>query len=261
MGGIPATASGSHGSGLFHKEVVMSNHTVQLQGVIDKLFQDVPRIKVLEAGCGSMSYLQLKDKASIVGIDISMRQLQRNAILDEAVHGDIMTHVFPPDSFDAIVCIDVLEHLDHPELALANFRTAVAPGGVLVLKLPNVFSIKGLLTKLSPHWFHVWVYRTLYKRKDAGRGETAPFKTYLKFAVSPPRLRKWCQQNQILVHYENYYESGYQRELKQRVGLFNRVAPLLEGVVRTLSFGKLTFERTEYVLVARKGASSSLQGA
>ena len=230
----------------------MSDHIIRLQTKVDEIFQHRQTIRVLEAGCGSMSFVDLKEKATIVGIDISLQQLQRNKSLHEAIHGDIMNYVFPPDSFDAIVCIDVLEHLDRPELALENFRAAVAAGGIVILKLPNVWSLKGLLTKLSPHWFHVWFYRTIYGRKDAGRGDTAPFKTFLKLAVGPPRLRRWCRDNRLGIVYEDYYESGYQKNLKKKLKVMGVISPILERIVRILSFGNLSFERTEYVLVFQK---------
>jgi 2-polyprenyl-3-methyl-5-hydroxy-6-metoxy-1,4-benzoquinol methylase len=40
--------------------------------------------------------------------------------------------------FDAIVCGDVLEHLAHPAPALRSLAEALAPGGVVVVSVPNV---------------------------------------------------------------------------------------------------------------------------
>jgi 2-polyprenyl-3-methyl-5-hydroxy-6-metoxy-1,4-benzoquinol methylase len=41
-------------------------------------------------------------------------------------------------AFDAIVCGDVLEHLAHPAPALRSLGLALAPGGVVVVSVPNV---------------------------------------------------------------------------------------------------------------------------
>ncbi len=43
-----------------------------------------------------------------------------------------------PEEFDAIVCADVLEHLRDPRGALAALRGALAPGGVVVISIPNI---------------------------------------------------------------------------------------------------------------------------
>ncbi|MGH7391354.1 MAG: class I SAM-dependent methyltransferase [Candidatus Rokuibacteriota bacterium] len=40
--------------------------------------------------------------------------------------------------FDVIVCADVLEHLVDPESALARLVTHLAPGGAVVVSIPNV---------------------------------------------------------------------------------------------------------------------------
>ena len=239
----------------------MSDHIQRLQRVVDDLFSAHTSLRVLEAGCGSMSFLDLKEKARIVGIDISLPQLQRNKLISESIHGDIMTHEFAPDDFDVIVCIDVLEHLDHPELALDSFQRAVAPGGIIVLKLPNVWSVKGLVTKLTPHRFHVWFYHTVYGRKDAGKEDTAPFKTHLKLNVGPGGLRRWCRRQGLDVLYEDYYESCYQQDLVKRFGWFGRVSSVMEALIRVLSCGRLSFLKTEYMLVARKPETSRRQAS
>ena len=53
----------------------------------------------------------------------------------------------PPLSrlFDYIICADVLEHLRDPLRMLGDFRTRLAPGGALILSLPN-----------SGHWYFRW---------------------------------------------------------------------------------------------------------
>ncbi len=147
----------------------------ELQGVMDRLFPGGALITVLEAGCGSATHVMLGDNVRIVGIDISEDQLARNSSLSQNIVGDIQTYDFDEESFDLIMCWDVLEHLTHPEKALKSFARAVKPGGVILLALPNVYSLKGLVTKFTPHWLHVWVYRNVFKSSTAGKPGYAPF--------------------------------------------------------------------------------------
>ena len=115
----------------------------ELQSVIGRFFSDGRSFEVLEAGCGSSRHIELGDRARIVGIDISEEQLARNDRLDRKILGDVQTHDFAPECFDLIVCWDVLEHLPEPERALRSFARASKAGGVILLALPNVFSLKG----------------------------------------------------------------------------------------------------------------------
>ena len=154
-------------------------------------------VHLLEAGCGSASNLRFDKKARVTGIDISRKQLERNALLDEKILGDVQRYEFPQDSFDAIICWDVLEHLPLPQLALRQFSRAVKPGGIVILKLPNVLSVKGLVTKFFPHWLHVLAYRYFYGEKDAGKEDTAPFKTFLRFSISARAIQRLCARDDL----------------------------------------------------------------
>ena len=118
------------------------------------------------------------------------KQLARNTVLHEKIVGDIQRYEFPPASFDAIICWDVLEHLSQPELALRQFARAIKPGGLAILGLPNVLSLKGLVTKCLPHTFHVLAYRYIWGIKNAGESDTLPFKTYLRLCISAGAIRK-----------------------------------------------------------------------
>ena len=161
-----------------------------LQTFLDRELFCRPSVRLLEAGCGSASNLNFGGQVRLVGIDISEKQLVRNTLLHEKIAGDIQSYEFPPNSFDAIICWDVLEHLSQPELALRQFAHAINPGGLVILKLPNVLSLKGLVTKFLPHTLHVLAYRYFYGEKNAGKNDTAPFKTYLRFCVSAGAIRK-----------------------------------------------------------------------
>jgi SAM-dependent methyltransferase len=188
-----------------------------LQTFLDKELRRFASLRVLEAGCGSASNLDFGQQVSLVGIDISAKQLARNTVLEEKITGDIQYYRFADQSFDAIICWDVLEHLPHPELALRQFAQAIRDGGYVILKLPNVLSVKGLLTKFLPHTFHILVYRYFHGNKDAGKNDTAPFKTYLRFCISAGAIRKQAAQIGLLTVYcqtEDVADFGWLRRKK-----------------------------------------------
>lgn len=154
---------------------------------------------ILEAGCGSTGWVKFRGLNHIVGIDISERQLERNQSLDVKIRGDIQFYDMPHSSYDVIVCWDVLEHLPRPSLALENFAKAVKKGGLIILALPNVTSLWGMMTKFTPHWFHVLFYRAVLGQQDAGRDDNPPFPTFLRWSLSPNRLKEFAQNRCLSV--------------------------------------------------------------
>jgi 2-polyprenyl-3-methyl-5-hydroxy-6-metoxy-1,4-benzoquinol methylase len=205
-------------------------------------------VRLLEAGCGSASKLNFPGQVQLVGIDISEKQLARNTVLHEKIAGDVQSYEFPLDSFDAIICWDVLEHLSQPELALRRFAHAIKPGGLVILKLPNVLSLKGLVTKFLPHTFHVLTYRYIYGKKNAGKNDTAPFKTYLRFRISAGAIRKKGAQLGLQTVYsatEDVADTWLQRK---RVLHFFYVT--LKKILLALSLGRIG--DSELIIVLKK---------
>jgi SAM-dependent methyltransferase len=58
-------------------------------------------------------------------------------------HQDIQSMTFPDASFDAILCIEVLEHVTNPFLAASEIVRTLRPGGRLFLTTPFLTSDQG----------------------------------------------------------------------------------------------------------------------
>lgn len=206
---------------------------------------------VLEAGCGSCSHFDLAGAHS-VGIDISASQLERNESLDERIQGDLQTHALESERFDAVVCWYVLEHLPRPDLALANMASALGAGGLLVLAVPRVLSVKGLVTKCSPHWFHVLVYRHLLGRETAGREGYPPFPTHLRWSMSPAGLRRFAREHGLEIELWHVFEDYTQRRLRDRHFLFRALYGALDTLLRLSTAGRASAYPSDLVTVLRK---------
>lgn len=230
----------------------MSVYMEPLREYVSGRMADRSSVRVLEAGCGSCSWLNVGDRARVTGIDISEKQLARNTLIDEAILGDLMSHRFTPGSFDLIVCADVLEHLDRPEAALRNMTDALAPGGLLLIRVPNALSWKGLVTKFTPHRFHVWVYRNVFGRPDAGTEDIGPFPTYMRMSMRPDALRDWCRNNGLAVGHDYYFEAPAQSKLRRKLGFLDALVKVVDGASRLASMGRVSIERTEYVIAMAK---------
>jgi SAM-dependent methyltransferase len=223
---------------------------IPIQAIIDQMGAN-QTLRVLEAGCGSSTNFRFPRSRS-VGIDISQEQLDRNTLLDEKILGDIETFPLESLSFDIIFCWDVLEHLERPEKALVNFARALRENGIIVLGGPVARSVKGAVTKYSPHWFHVLVYRHLQSNKNSGKPGYAPFKTVFKDSMSPPFLVRFARENQLLVEQHTLYEGPSQILLRKRQRLIDVGLCLLSLAIKILSFGRLDSSISDFVIVLRK---------
>lgn len=101
---------------------------------------------ILDCGCGDGLYtgaLARASRARIVALDRDPENLARTRERLPAgagvtlVHGDAQSIPFPDASFDAVIFTEVLEHVPDDRRALREVRRVLAPGGALILTVPN----------------------------------------------------------------------------------------------------------------------------
>lgn len=73
--------------------------------------------------------------------------------------GDIAAIPEPDGSFDAILCVEVFEHIPHPVEALREFARLLRPGGRLILTAPFCS-----MTHFAPYHFYTGFTRYFYER-------------------------------------------------------------------------------------------------
>jgi 2-polyprenyl-3-methyl-5-hydroxy-6-metoxy-1,4-benzoquinol methylase len=105
--------------------------------------------KILDVGCGDGAYTAaLAKKAKIVyGIDIQLRELEKsyNLISQSKLANlkficmDAQKIAFLNNSFDIILMIESLEHMQDQEKVLENLYNILKENGVLILYVPNRF--------------------------------------------------------------------------------------------------------------------------
>lgn len=113
--------------------------------------------RALDVGCSS-GYLarRLAERgASVVGIDVDKQAVEEaREVCEQVLTGDVETMElpFPKQSFDVVLCGDVIEHLRDPEAFLVRVRPLLRPGGRLVLATPNVANWAMRLGLLGGRW-------------------------------------------------------------------------------------------------------------
>lgn len=231
----------------------MKEERDRVQQVIDSVMAGKQGPVILEAGCGSLSHLRFAPDSHVVGIDIDQGQLERNQGLHERILGDIQSYELPESRFDAIVCWDVLEHVEKPERALEHFKRAVRQGGLIILSAPNPMSAKGIVTRLTPFAFHLWFYRNIRGWKEAGMYGNPPFPTYLAPTMAPRAIEEFAHHNGLKILHESVFGYGDSRDVIGRKSkAVDAVMAIINAFFKVITLGKLKPEQTQYFFVLQK---------
>ncbi|WP_439364708.1 class I SAM-dependent methyltransferase [Bradyrhizobium sp. DASA03005] len=227
-----------------------------LLAVHDVLCRELPRgrLAIYEAGGGSCSVLppDLLSRSKVTVVDIDEDQVGNNTYADEAILGDVQTYRFARESFDLVICYNVIEHLPDVDAALLNFRDALRRGGMILIGAPNPRSLSGVVTKYSPHWFHVWFYRHIRGIKDAGLPGEPPFPTFFHPLVTLPRLQAFAAANGLEMIYRREVESPRYPEMRRRKPLVAAMVDAGAAVLNAVLPRGTDVRRGDYHVILRK---------
>jgi len=203
-------------------------------------------IEILEAGCGrKWEFPALEIPYRLTGIDLDYDALQyrktQQADLDDTIYGDLRTVSIKDNSFDIIYSSFVLEHIDGADVVLDNFARWLRDSGLVIITIPDRDSLYGLLTRLTPHWFHILVYRYVYHNKMAGKPGHGPYPTIYDKAISRKRMLAFAKANDLEVK----EQCAYLNYLSRRLVPFS-------GVVSFITLGRLRSDYSDSIYIFQK---------
>lgn len=236
-------------------EILDSNKKVPyLSSVVRKQGNEDTPIDILEAGCGQRWLLRLEGKKfSLTGVDLDKDALEiRKNVrkdLDEAIHGDLRTIDFGDRRFDVVYSAFVLEHISGAEEVLTRMAGWLKPDGIIIVEIPDPGSVKGWVTKITPHWFHIFYYRYILDKKTAGLPGYGPYRTIYDPVVSRRGVYGFCDRNGLRVDGEYAFRTDGPR---------NKVLRVLIGAttktISLLTFGALSDRHADLLYVLRRVA-------
>ncbi len=111
---------------------------------ISSILNEIPEnTTLLEAGCGEgyMTLYFVKKTKNITAIDIDRNNLNscKKRVKLKGInflHQDLL-NLNMSEKFDTIVCSEVLEHVEMPEVLLMNLNKLLNEEGILIITIPN----------------------------------------------------------------------------------------------------------------------------
>ena len=146
------------------------NHTVaEYQPAIDECdgrvrallsrLGDLNGLRVLDAGCGKGRYSAVIKRrfprAEVVAMDISSAMLQQVPSEIKTVQHSILNMPFADGAFDAVLCVEALEHVVQTGEGVKELARVLAPDGTLIIIDKNRAKLGALAMPEWEHWFGV----------------------------------------------------------------------------------------------------------
>ncbi len=160
-GALGARAPGLMRSDLYAEQHALEGthfwHRTKRRLVTDALRRAAPPpARVLEVGCGTGRLVGELRRAGwdAHGCDLAPEALAlaRAAGLEHVFAHDALRPLDPArGAFDAVLALDLLEHLADEAAALAAWRAALRPGGALVLHVPAHPALYGYWDEIAGH--------------------------------------------------------------------------------------------------------------
>ena len=225
-----------------------------IERFIRKMVSNDEPLQILEAGCGKRWPFKLEGiQHTLTGIDIDKDALEirKNSVADlhETIEGDLYSVELEADSYDVIYCSFVLEHIKKADLVIENFVKWAKPNGIIIIKIPDPFSVQGYITRISPHWFHVFYYRFILGKKNTGKPGYGPYPTYYNPIVSRSGIHNFCNDVRNNITLEVEYGDGYFRPGR---GFWKTLICIFKKGITIISFGVLTDKHTNLLYILRK---------
>jgi SAM-dependent methyltransferase len=133
--GFGATTPAVSDAAYEYKRDPLSSH-----GQLVRYMAQREKSDVVDLGCSDgLLSLQIKSLGhTVTGVDLEEHPMVHGRVdkfiqanLDAGLPADL------PESFDVVVCADVLEHVREPEKLLAELAPRLTPGGAVVASIPN----------------------------------------------------------------------------------------------------------------------------
>jgi SAM-dependent methyltransferase len=144
---------------------------------IDRLLKWAPGERWLDAGCGRRTFPPWRSEsendlvasgAGLFGCDADLQALPDREDAALVCGANLESLPFADQSFALVASNMVFEHLADPGSCIAELVRVTRPGGRILIHTVNARHYVPLLTRITPHRFHVWIVSCIEERAAEG---------------------------------------------------------------------------------------------
>lgn len=141
-----------------------------LHARIVRLLLEAGAVRVLDAGCGegALAAAAVGSTLQVTGVDAAAAMVEAARRHGPALRADFTALPLPDAMYDAVVAVNVLDHLERPECGLREALRVLRPGGLFVAGTIS----RADSPELAPYWHPS---QTPFDTEDAPRLVEAVF--------------------------------------------------------------------------------------
>ena len=214
--------------------------------------------RVLEIGCGAGNViLAAPEELETIGVDFSVEILRQAKVNSgerdsEFLAADALSLPFADDSFDAIICLGLLDYITNYRSVLEGCHRILRPGGPLIVSVPNLtspfiriddfgFSLKNRITHSLPDRLRTWLKTQVMGKDDK------PYFSHRKQRYNPAVFTQNLDSIGFDIDQTYYHTYGF--GLLNGISLNLKVSRQIESRNRSKTLEKLGWT---YILKATK---------
>lgn len=154
--------------GLNNSTVGLNNESSRMSWIVETLKKITEGNTILDAGAGEQKFKQYCKHLNYVSQDFAQYdplQIDKGLQMDKwdyaglDIVSDIINIPVPAASFDAVMCIEVIEHIPDPAKVFPEFSRILKSGGSLILTAPFCS-----LTHFAPYHYSTGFSRFYYEK-------------------------------------------------------------------------------------------------
>lgn len=154
-------------------KVGLGNDTNRVKWIEEELNKIPKGARILDAGAGELRFKKYCSHLDYVAQDFGQYDGSGDTGLQMGswdqtkldIESDITAIPEPDASFDAILCIEVFEHIPDPISAIKEFSRLLKPGGTVIITAPFAS-----ITHFAPYFFYTGFSKYFYETNFSNSG-------------------------------------------------------------------------------------------